>query len=195
MDDAPSPATGTPSAGPGRTSDGEVRMPADSLRRLSRLSGELGAGSVAVLREAGRAAGRTLFRELPGREPSDELSLERFWDQLGRAAAGRGYGRAEYEVVGDDVARVELLASPEASPPPETADGGEPRPGCHFAAGWLGGALTAAAGEPVAVLEVACGAGDDEPACRFLVGREGRLEEIRASMAAGASVEEALEDR
>lgn len=195
MDDAPSPATGAATAGSGPTPGGDVRVPVDSLRRLSRLSGELGTGSVAVLREAGRAAGRALVDELPGREPSDELSLERFWEQLGRAADGRGFGRAEYSVVRDDVARVELTASPEACPPPEAVDGGEPRPGCHFAAGWLGGALTAAAGEPVAVLEVECGAGDDDPSCRFLVGAEDRLEEIRASMAAGASVEEALEGR
>lgn len=193
MDDVSSTASGSAPALSGRTG-GDVRMPADSLRRLSRLSGELGAGSVAALREAGRAAGRSLMRELPGRDPSDELGVERFWEQLGRAARGRGYGRAEYRVVAADVARVDLHASPEASPVPGGGDG-EPRPGCHFAAGWLGGALTAAAGEPVAVLEVECGAGDEDPACGFLVGPEGRLEEIRASMAAGASVEEALEDR
>lgn len=194
MDDASTSASPSDAASSARTDGADVRLPAGSLRRLSRLSGELGAGSVAVLRDVGRAAGRTLVEELRPPEPPAELGLARFWSELDRAARGWGYGRVEYEVLADDVARVELRGSPEAARA-SARETVSPRPGCHFAAGWLGGALSAAAGESVAVLEVQCGAGDERPVCRFLLGPEPRLEGIRASLLAGASVEEALEDR
>lgn len=194
MDDAPAPASRPDAPGPARAGDGEVRLPADALRRLSRLGSELGAGGIAVLREAGRTAGRRLVDRVSGAEPAETMELTRFWDGMRRAAAGAGLGSVRYRVLEDDVGEVELRDSPEAA----SAPAGQPAPsgaGCHFAAGWIGGALTAAAGEPVAVLEVSCATGRASGGCRFLVGREARLEELRAQLRAGASLEEALAGR
>lgn len=196
MDDAPSPASRPDAAGSTRAGGADrVRLPAESLRRLSRLCGELGAGSVAVLRDAGRAAGRSLVEGFPGAEEPEAMGLERFWRDLRDAAIEAGFGRVQYRVLDADVGQVELRGSPESAPPPGPRVA-RPRSGCHFAAGWIGGALSAVAGEPVAVLEVRCAAGSDAGACRFLVGPEPRLEEIRASLRAGSgTLEEALEDR
>ena len=175
------------------TSD-EVRLPAASLRRLSSLCGELGTGGIAALREAGRVAGRRLVETLPTDHGAAELGVQRFWTALAGAAADAGFGRVEYRVLEADVGEVELRSSPEALTTERGA--GFTRRGCHFASGWIGGALSAAAGEPVAVLEVQCAAGGDAATCRFLVGEESRLEEIRASLRGGAgTVREALEDR
>jgi len=190
MDEAPAPAKG-PDAFASHRSGDEVRLPSDCLRRLSRLSSELGSGSVAVLREVGRSAGSELVERLAGNGDAGEMDLDAFWSELRRAAGERGFGRPRYRVLEADLGEVELTDSPEAggsrSEPPS-------RPGCHFAAGWIGGALSAAAGEPVAVLEVRC-AGDGGRSCRFLVGAEPRLQEIGASLRAGAdSLEAAVEE-
>lgn len=172
----------------------EIRLPTESLWRLSRLCGELGPGSIAALREAGRAAGRRLVATLPPSDDASALGVERFWTELTGAADDAGFGRVVYRVLEADVGEVELRGSPEARA------GGSPtgfaRRGCHFASGWIGGALSAAAGQPVAVLEVQCAAEGDARTCRFLVGEESRLENIRSSLRAGAgTVGEALEDR
>lgn len=195
MDDAPAPASRPDAAESVRPKTGDqVRLPAASLRRLSRLCGELGTGSIAALREAGRAAGRQLVETLPAGDGAAAMDVDRFWTELGRAAVDAGFGRPEYRVLEAGVAEVQLRDSPEAR-----SDGSGTvfaRPGCHFATGWIGGALSAAAGEPVAVLEVQCCPRGDADACRFLVGREGRLEEVRSSLRAGAgSLSEALGDR
>lgn len=200
MDEAPASVSRPDAVGSSRAA-GEVRLPSDSLRRLSRLSGELGAGSVAVVREVGRSAGRALFDRLAESGDAGRMELDAFWSELRRAAAERGFGRVRYRVLDPDLGQIELLDSPEAagsdSDPaaPGRAEPLPPRPGCHFAAGWIGGALSAAAGEPVAVLEVRCAADDDTGSCLFLVGEEPRLERIGASLRAGAaSLEAAIEE-
>lgn len=194
MDEAPAQAARPEAAGPLPRPAGEVRLPAASLRRLTRLCGELGSGGVAALREAGRIAGRQLVDGLSGAEEAGRQGLTDFFDELRGATAERGYGVAEYELLAGGVGRVELRGSPEAASGSD-ARRTDTRPGCHFAAGWLCGSLSAAAGEPVAVLEVSCGASPENDRCRFVVGAEPRLRTIRASLRAGASLEEALEDR
>lgn len=195
MDDAPASAPRPATADTVRSDpDDGVRLPAASLRRLSRLCGELGTAGIAAVRDAGRAAGRSLVEGLPAGEGAGEMELDRFWTELADAAESAGFGRVEYRVLESDVGEVELRGSPES----RSGDGDGPGPeiGCHFAAGWIGGALSAAAGEPVGVLEVRCAAAGDAGACRFLVGPESRLQEVRTALRAGAgSLREALEDR
>lgn len=187
-------AAGLPSSGPR-----PVRLPAVALRRLSARCAGQGREGIAALREAGRAAGRSLHDELDGGDAPGDLSLRRFWSDLRRAAGDRGYGAPEYEVLTADVARVVLRGSPESGegPSPESSGDAEPRPAgaCHFTAGWLAGVLAAVAEEEVGVVEVRCAAGDDGAGCRFLVGAPGTVEEVRHSLRRGASVEEALEGR
>lgn len=184
MDDGPTSAARPDAADRERTdSGGEVRLPGESLRRLSRLCGELGSGSIAALRDAGRTAGRILVDDVSG-DGAGEMPLDRFWTELAEASAEAGFGRVEYRVVDRDVGEVQLAGSPEAGG--AGSDGGLSPRGCHFACGWIGGALSAAAGEPVAVLEVECAAGGGAGCCRFLVGPERRLEEVRSSLRSGA---------
>lgn len=195
MDDAPTSSPRPDAADRVLPDPGDgVRLPADALRRLSRHCGELGTGSTAALRDAGRTAGRRLVEDLPGGEGAGEMSLERFWRALAGVADGAGFGRVEYRVLREDVGGVELRGSPEAG-----RAGSDDTPatgGCHFACGWIGGALSMVAGEPVAVLEVECAAGSGAGTCRFLVGSERRLEEIRVSLRSGAgSLAEALGER
>ena len=86
---------------------------------------------------------------------------------------------------------IRLDGSPEA-------DGidGQPRrrTGCAFSTGVLGGLLTGAAGQPVAVLEVECRAGGSA-FCRFLVGDGHRLRAIRDRLGSGEPLARAMEAR
>lgn len=194
MDRAPSPPLRPEDPGADRAAGAELRIPADSLRRLSRLCGEPGGGGVPAVREAGRTAGRRLIAGPGAEERHARLQLPRFWSELREAARERGWGDAAYRVLDDDLGEVTLRGSPEAAggrPPAREAAA----VGCHFAVGWIGGALSAAAGEPVAVLEVSCGADSEASRCRFLVGAEARLRGVLASLRDGASVEEALAGR
>lgn len=196
MAPAPTSAAGPEASEAGPAGADGVRLPAAALRRLSRLLGEPGGGGVPALREAGRTAGRRMVRELGGDGAAADRPLPAFWRELRDAAGERGWGHAAYGVLSGAVGEVTLRGSPEADggAAPD-ADARSRRAGCHFAVGWIGGALSEAAGEPVTVLEVECRGGRDATACRFLVGREARLREILASLRAGASVEEALEER
>lgn len=192
MSEPSPPEPSDDSAGAARPSSRrEVCLPAGALSRLSGECGRLGAASVAALREAGRRAGAALVGVGDGDGVSPDLPLDRFWEELRGAAGERGFGAPRYDLLAGDVGEVELRGSPEAGTPgsPEAAAA---RPGCHFAAGWVGGALTAAAGDRVAVLEVRCAADPGAESCRFLVGPEGRLRRVRADLRGGRSVAEAL---
>jgi hypothetical protein len=71
-------------------------------------------------------------------------------------------------------------------------DGRRRRGGCHFATGLLGGVFSRAAGRPIAVLEVHCGAHAGEP-CLFLVSSEARLTTVHRRLTMGTALAEALE--
>lgn len=127
-----------------------------------------------ALREAGRAAGEAFFEVMDGGE---RRSPGEFWDEARRVTASAGVGRPEYAVLAPGVGSVTLTGGPEL---------GRSDPGaCHFAAGWIGGLLTGAAGEPVAVFEVRCASLGPVDACRFLVGSAARLRRIRRRLADG----------
>ncbi len=66
------------------------------------------------------------------------------------------------------------------------------RAGCHFATGLLGGVFSRAAGRPIAVLEVHCGAHAGQP-CLFLVGSEARLTTVHRKLTTGTALTAALE--
>lgn len=163
-----------------------VRLPARALAALADRCGEIGPRGVAALHEAGRVAGEALLERL-GRDPGSAAPGE-FWTVLGKEFEDLGLGPLAYRVHGPALGEVRLGELPEA-----TGDGERDRehPGCPFSTGLLGGLLSGVAGEPVPVLEVACRAGG-AAACRFLVGNEDRLAEVRDALAGGASPDEAL---
>mgnify|MGYP006279457957 CR=1 FL=1 len=165
-----------------------VRLPPRFLASLSELCGRAGPDAASALREAGRELGESLVTELPDRFDPAAASPDEFWEAASGLLAERGLGRLEVDVRTPSVAELRLEGSPEAA---GTEDGEAP-PSCHFATGLLAGLLTAAADEPVPVLQMTRAA-DDGGACRWLAGPEPSLEEVRGSLEEGASVREALE--
>lgn len=166
-----------------------VQLPSDALRALA--DGCLAAGedSVEVVREAGRRAGRFLERQITGEADPAEADPASYWEVTRDRLVEAGLGETSYRVVDAGVASIAAEGLPEAADHEGTGRGTE---GCPFSAGLFGGLLSAAADRPVAVLEVECRSrGDDR--CRFLVGSEERLADLRDRIVEGASLEEALE--
>lgn len=162
-----------------------VRLPSRVLSLLADRCGEVGSEPHAALREAGRLTGEQLLAELGPAADPEATAPEPFWSEVSRALEERGLGSLEYRLMGTDLADVTLRGGAEST---NLADRG--RPGCPFSTGLLGGLLSTAAGEPMAVLEVECAA-DGAPGCRYLAGAEARLSRVGQRLREGASVEEA----
>lgn len=160
-----------------------LRLPADFLADLSARCGRAGREATAALREAGSELGGALLEELPEDRRAAEAAPAAFWETVSGMLNRRGLGRLGVEVRTESVAELRLREGPEG-----TDVAGH---GCPFTTGLLAGLLTGAAGEPVAVLEVACSS-DGEPACRWLAGAESSLEPVLRSLEEGAPVSEAL---
>ena len=165
-----------------------LRLPTRFLRSLSDRCGRAGPDAVAALREALRELGDELVDELSDDRHPDDAPPEVFWEGVAELLSGRGLGELSFSVSTPAVAELRLRGGPEAGPD-AASNGGR---GCPFTTGLLAGLLTAAAEEPVAVLEVGCRA-DGDGACRWLAGAESALEAVRARLEDGASVREALE--
>ena len=164
-----------------------VRLPSRVLSLLADRCGDGGATPRSALREAGRLTGTRLLEELAPEIDPERSGPRPFWHEVSRALEDRGLGTLEYRLLGTDLADVTLAGGP------ESAEEGRRRPGCPFTTGLLGGLLSTAAGEPMAVLEVECAA-DGAAACRFLAGGEARLSRIGDRLREGASVDEALRE-
>ncbi|MFQ5690297.1 MAG: V4R domain-containing protein [Gemmatimonadota bacterium] len=162
-----------------------VCVPVSALRTLAKQCARLGEPGLAGLREAGRVAGRCIFDAL-GWTPAT-LTPAAFWTALDGKLQELGLGSLDFEALDPGLGVVEWKRSPEAGDRSDTAE----TVGCELATGILHGALSRAAGRPVSVLEVKCGAGTGE-ACRFLVASESRLSAIRERVSCGTPVEAAL---
>lgn len=160
-----------------------LRLPPRFLAGLSDRCARAGPEAVSALRESGRELGERLVGELSGDRGPDDAAPGSFWEEVGALLAERGLGGLSFSVATPALADLRLRDGPEAGP-----DGR----GCPFTTGLLAGLLTAAADEPVAVLEVGCRADGDED-CRWLAGAEPALSDVRASLEDGASVREAME--
>jgi len=162
-----------------------IRVPAGVLPELVRGCERAGPEALGALRAAGRVAGTGILDDVGDGSAPESLGLSAYWDCVSRTLESSGFGPARYEVLSSGISSVVLPELPEA-------DGRDEHPGCPFATGLLAGLLGRTAGEAVAVLEVECRAGG-HPACRFLVGAEGRLREVREHLMGGGSLAEALE--
>jgi predicted hydrocarbon binding protein len=167
------------------TKSPSVRLPSRVLSLLADRCGEVGSEPHAVLREAGRLTGEQLLEELRPAADPEAAAPGAFWSEVSLALEERGLGSLEYRLMGSDLADLTLRGGAESA---NGSDRG--RPGCPFSTGLLGGLLSSAAGEPMAVLEVECAA-DGAPGCRFLAGAEARLSRVGDRLQEGASVEEA----
>ena len=163
-----------------------VRLPQAVLTTLADRCGQLGEPGISALRETGRVTGTLLFDAL-GTAP-DGLPVEEFWEHLDAKFRELNLGFVHFEPVDEGLAAVAWYHLPETG-----ADASVERTtgGCHLATGLLGGLLSQAAGQPIAVLEIGCGIDGSEP-CWFLIGSEPRLTSIHDRLARGEELRVAL---
>ena len=143
----------------------------------------------ARLRDAGFAAGDELYDDFAswlaaraGVHDPAGASMEAFIAGFGTYVAARGWGSLTL-VAGD--------ATESGGLPSLCAEGwfeaqhDAPThacfPTCHFTTGMLAGFLSRLAGQPLAVLELAC-ASTGEPACRFVIGSADALARLHAAI-------------
>jgi predicted hydrocarbon binding protein len=159
----------------------ELAMPVASLAAMRNALVEAVGDDTAAyaLRQAGYAAGDAFVRILagPGTDGPGAVPADRFWADLARLFANRGWGQISFSRVHEGVGAIEAADWAEARPVvSENATGDEAdagaatgQPACHFTTGLLANVLGQAADSEIAVLEVECRArGDDR--CRFLFG-------------------------
>ena len=171
--------------------DSVVLLPSSVLVALADHCAAAGEPGIAALREAGRGLGLSIFDSLVADQDIDRLDPREFWAEVGKKLDELGFGPARYEQVDEGLAAVCLVEFPEA--------GGEEigtrrSSGCHLGTGLLGGLLSRAADESIAVLEIECRA-DGSRGCWFILGSQDRLEAIHQKLIAGEPIENVLKDR
>lgn len=161
-------------------------LPGPALAALADRCAELGFAGAEALRAAGRVAGRDLF-DLIGTDPAS-LPPAEFWMRVDEKLRELNLGSLRFEPMDPGLATISWYGFPEGGAP----DGsGRKTRGCELATGLLAGLLGRAADRPVGVLEIGCGASSPH-ACWFLVGSESRVADVRARIAEGGSVAEAV---
>jgi hypothetical protein len=170
----------------------ECRIPVQTLLHLRRAFRQWGTplGAVHALHEAGYATGAALLSDLTmalgGTDPSD-LEVSAFWAATSEFLSDRGWGILEPPArLHSGIGLLRLAAGAESDP-----SSGETQPSCAFTAGLLSHLLTAAAGGPIATLEIDCRSRGDE-ACRFLYGSAVAIHEVYGHLLEGNTLEEAL---
>lgn len=171
--------------------DSVVLLPSSVLVALADHCAAAGEPGIAALREAGRGLGLSIFDSLAADQNIDRLDPREFWEEVGKKLDELGFGPARYEQVDEGLAAVCLVEFPEA--------GGEEigkrrSSGCHLGTGLLGGLLSRAADESIAVLEIECRA-DGAQGCWFILGSQDRLEAIHQRLIAGEPIENVLKAR
>lgn len=140
------------------------------------------------LRDAGFDAGRALYDDFAawmaaraGVADPAVASLHAFGEALGAYAAAHGWGALALEPGdGADTDGLPTLRAVDWFEVEPVAEGAcAPYPSCLFTTGMLAGFLGRLAGQPLAVLEVACASCGD-PACRFVIGSESALGKLFA---------------
>lgn len=150
-----------------------ITLPAASFAVLAAGLTDTAADASAVLRDAGMAAGRTMAAALPGLT-SEPRSSRRFWNEAMESIRTCGLGSIGVE---DEAGTWLVLTGTELS---------EPAPH-RFTAGVLEGLLTAAAGEPVAVVPA-----PGPEVCHFVAGAPRLMVGIARRLENGATLEDAL---
>lgn len=183
----PSPGT-TPAA----VADGLV-IGRGALRQLhASLTNRAPEQAIAVLQEAGYAAGEGTYRAfaawLPGRAGVDrpeDLDAELLPEVLSDFFAQAGWGTLTISPVGTGALAVDSPDWAEAEA--ESAQ----TPMCFFSAGMLADFLGRLSGEPVSVMEVECRCRGDAR-CRFLSATPEVLQRVYEGMTEGRTYAEAL---
>jgi len=169
----------------------ELALPAAAFTALRHtLIAELGAQrAAAVLRQAGHAAGDSLFQALAqhrGGTDLAQLEASAFWRRVTQLFAARGWGSLQHAAPHSSLGALESADWGEADPGSHAR-----RPSCFFTTGLLANLLGQVANADVAVLEVECRSRGDQQ-CRFLFGSTDALDAVYSRVAAGEPPEYAV---
>jgi predicted hydrocarbon binding protein len=140
---------------------------------------------VAILQEAGYAAGEGLYRSFTALASPADLDAEQLGPMLSEFFSSGGWGSVTITPVGTGALALDSGDWVEAEP------GTAQMPMCFFSAGMLADFLGRLSEETIAVMEVECRSKGDAR-CRFLSATPAVLEKVYNEMTAGRTYEEAL---
>ena len=141
--------------------------------------------SVAILQEAGYAAGEGLYQAFTAVNNPADLDADLLGPTLAAFFTSGGWGAVSVTPVGTGALAIDSNDWAEADP------GTSQTPMCFFSAGMLADFLGRLSDETIAVMEVECRSKGDAR-CRFLSATPDVLEKVYNEMTQGRSYEEAL---
>ena len=141
--------------------------------------------AIAILQEAGYAAGEGLFRSFADAHSPTDLDADLLAETLSEFFANGGWGTLTMSPVGTGALALDSSDWVEADP------GTSETPMCFFSAGMLADFLGRLSDEPVSVMEVECRSRGDAR-CRFLSATPEVLQRVYEGMTEGRTYEEAL---
>jgi predicted hydrocarbon binding protein len=141
--------------------------------------------AIAILQEAGYAAGEGLYRAFAAANNPSNLDADLFAETLSEFFTSDGWGALTMSPVGTEALALDSSDWVEAEP------GTSQTPMCFFSAGMLADFLGRLSDEPVSVMEVECRSRGDAR-CRFLSATPDVLQRVYEAMTEGRSYEEAL---
>ena len=141
--------------------------------------------AIAILQEAGYAAGEGLYRAFAAANNPSDLDADLFAETLSEFFTSSGWGAVTISPVGTGALALDSSEWAEAEP------GTSQTPMCFFSAGMLADFLGRVSDEPVSVMEVECRSRGDAR-CRFLSATPDVLQRVYEAMTEGRSYEEAL---
>jgi predicted hydrocarbon binding protein len=141
--------------------------------------------SIAILQEAGYAAGEGLYTAFTALNHPADLDAELLAPTLSEFFTTGGWGSVTVTPVGTGALAIDSPDWSEAEP------GTSQSPMCFFSAGMLADFLGRLSEETIAVMEVECRSKGDQR-CRFLSATPAVLEKVYTEMTQGRSYEDAL---
>jgi predicted hydrocarbon binding protein len=141
--------------------------------------------AIAILQEAGYAAGEGLYRAFAAANNPSDLDADLFAETLSEFFTNGGWGGLTMSPVGTEALALDSSDWVEAEP------GTSQTPMCFFSAGMLADFLGRVSDEPVSVMEVECRSRGDER-CRFLSATPDVLQRVYEAMTEGRTYEDAL---
>jgi predicted hydrocarbon binding protein len=141
--------------------------------------------AIAVLQEAGYAAGEGLYRSFAAVNSPTALDAGLLAETLSEFFTSGGWGAVTMSPVGTGALALDSSDWVEAEP------GASQTPMCFFSAGMLADFLGRLSDEPVSVMEVECRSRGDAR-CRFLSATPEVLQRVYEGMTQGRTYEEVL---
>jgi len=141
--------------------------------------------AIAILQEAGYAAGEGLYRAFAAANNPADLDADILAETLSEFFTDNGWGTVTMSPVGTGALALDSSDWVEAEP------GTSQTPMCFFSAGMLADFLGRLSDEPVSVMEVECRSRGDAR-CRFLSATPDVLQRVYEAMTEGRTYEDAL---